>query len=83
MDRLPNDVTEIKAFDRFSMIHVDRNNDGPRCVCFSGVPLKMFSAGRISPWLLGGRFGGLSDWLRVGCAVDISTGEVGIDYIRN
>ena len=29
VDRLPNDMTQIKAFDRFSMIHVDRNNGGP------------------------------------------------------
>ena len=53
------------------------------CVC----PLKMFSAGRISPKLTGcsGCEGGsvdCSDWLRVDCAVDFSTGEVGIGYIR-
>ena len=58
-----NDVTEIKAFDRFSMIHVDRNNGGPRCACVRGVPLKMFSAGRILPRLTGcrGREGGSVD----------------------
>ena len=49
VDRLPNDVTEIKAFDRFSMIHVDRNNGGLRCAHVRGVPLKMFSVGRIRP----------------------------------
>ena len=87
MDRLPNDSTEIKAFDRCSMIHVDGNNDGPRCACVRGVPLKMFSAGRISLRLTGcsGRGSGsldCFDWPRVDCAVDFSPGEVRIGYIR-
>ena len=87
VDWLPNDATEIKAFDRFSMIHVDGNNGGPRCACVRGVPLKMFSAGRISLRLTGcsGRGGGLVDcfdWPRVDCVVDFSPREVRIGYIR-
>ena len=45
VDRLPNNLTEIKAFDRFSMIHVDRNNGGPRCACVRGVPREGFRPG--------------------------------------
>ena len=87
VDWLPNDATEIKAFDRFFVINVDGNNSDPRCACVRGVPLKMFSAGRISLRLTGcsGR-GGSSvdcfDWLRVDCAVDFSPGEDWIGYIR-
>ena len=33
VDWLLNDVTEIKAFDRFFVINVDRNNSDPRCTC--------------------------------------------------
>ena len=29
MDWLPNDATEIKAFDRFFVINVDGNNSDP------------------------------------------------------
>ena len=80
VDRLPNDAMEIKAFDRFSIIHVDGNNSGPRCACVRGVPLKMFSAGRILFSLTGcsGRGGGsvdCFDWPRVDCAVDFSPSE--------
>ena len=87
VDWLSNDATEIKAFDRFFVIHVDGNNSDPRCVCVRGVPLKMFSAGRTSLRLTGcsGRGGGpvdCSDWLRVDCAVYFSAGEVWSGYIR-
>ena len=81
VDWLSNDATGIKAFDRFFVIHVDGNNSDPRCACVCGVPLKMFSAGRISHRLTGcsGRGGGsvdCFDWLRVDCAVYFSAGEV-------
>ena len=64
VDWLPNDATEIKAFDRFFVIHVDGNNSDPRCACVLGVPLKMFYVGRTSLRLTGlqrawGQFGGL------------------------
>ena len=56
-------------------------------MCVRGVPLKMFSVGRISLRLTGcsGRGGGsvdCFDWLRVDCTVDFSAGEDWIGYIR-
>ena len=49
----PNDATEIKVVDRLFVIHVDGNNSDPRCACVCGVPLKKFSAGKISLRLTG------------------------------
>ena len=87
VDRLPDDATEIKAFDWFSMIHVDENSRGLRCACVRGVSLRMFSTGRISLMLTGCSVHGggsvdCSDWPRVDCTVDFSPGEVRIGYIR-
>ena len=87
VDWLPNDATEIKAFDRFFVIHADGNNSDPRCACVRGVPLKMFSAGRTSLRLTScsGHGGGsvdCFDWLCVDCAVYFSAGEVWSGYIR-
>ena len=83
VDWLPNGATEIKAFDRFSVIHVDGNNSDPQRAYVRGVPLKMFSMGRTSLRLTGcsGRGGGsvdCFDWLHVDCAVTSPPGKSGV-----
>ena len=45
VDWLPNAATEIKAFDRFFVIHVDGNNSDPRCACVRGVPREGLRSG--------------------------------------
>ena len=87
VDWLHEVATEIKVFHCVSMIHVDENNSGRRCVRIHSVSPGMFSAGRISLMLTGSGVcvGGsvdCSDWLRADCAVDFSPREVRIGYIR-
>ena len=87
VDQLHEVMMEIKVFHCVSMIHVDENNNGPRCVRVCGVSLGMFSMGRISLMLtdcsicVGGSVD-YSDWPRADCVVDFSNGEVRISYIR-
>ena len=87
VDRLHEVMMEIKVFHCVSMIHVDENNSGRRCVRVRGISLGMFSTGRISLMLTDCSIcvGGLldySDWPRADCAVDFSPGEIRIGYIR-
>ena len=78
----PHVTTEMKVPGCVSMIHVNRNNSGRRYARVRDVSLGIFSAGRISLTLTGCGSVDCSDWPRADCAVDFSSGEVGISYIR-